>query len=152
MKILKRKEVNKMFKKLIVTGAAAGLLLVSATAAFASSSVYNNASHVSNLVVTVGNTGFNQVNGSSSRHHASSGLIQTGYASASSLAGNVVNTTVDGGHNSSVSNTATGVTNTVVTVANSGVNQVNGGGSIYTGGAGAQAGSFNVVNTTVSGL
>jgi len=140
-----------MFKKLIVTGAAAGLLLVSATAAFASSSVSNYASGVSNLVVTVGNTGFNQVTGSSSRHHASSGSIQTGYASASSLAGNVVNTTVGRGY-TSVSNNASGITNTVVTVANSGVNQVNGGGSIHTGGAGAQAGSFNVVNTTVSGI
>jgi hypothetical protein len=145
--------VNKMIKKLIVTGAAAGLLLVSASAAFANSGVSNYASGVSNLVVTVGNSGFNQVNGSSSRHHTSSGLISTGDAGASSLAGNVVNTTVSGGrHAPSVTNNATDVTNTVVTVANSGVNQVNGGGSLYTGGAGAQAGSFNVVNTTVSGF
>ena len=142
-----------MFKKLVITGAAAGLLLVSAAGAFASSGVTNYATGVSNLVVTVGNSGFNQVNGSSSRHHTSGGLIMTGDAGASSLAGNVVNTTVGGGrHGSSVNNTATGVTNTVVTVANTGVNQVNSGGSIYTGNAGAQAGSFNVVNTTVSGF
>ena len=142
-----------MFKKLLITGAAAGLLLVSATSAFASSSVNNYATGISNLVVTVANTGFNQVNGSSSRHHTSSGLIMTGDAGASSLAGNVVNTTVSGGrHAPSVTNNATGITNTVFTVANTGVNQVNGGGSIGTGNAGAQAASFNVVNTSVSGL
>jgi hypothetical protein len=153
MKILKRKEVNKMFKKLIITGAAAAIMLSAAAGAFASSSVNNHASGISNLVVTVANTGFNQVNGSSSRHHSSSGLIMTGDAGASSLVGNVVNTTVSGGrHAPSVTNNASNVTNTVVTVANTGVNQVNGGGSIGTGNAGAQAGSFNVVNTTVSGL
>jgi len=142
-----------MFKKLIITGAAAGLLLVSAAGAFASSSVTNHATGVSNLVVTVANTGLNQVNGSSSRHHSTAGSITTGDAGAVSLAGNVVNTTVSGGrHAPSVNNTATGVTNTVVTVANTGANQVNGGGSIGTGDAGAGAGSFNVVNTTVSGL
>jgi hypothetical protein len=158
--------VNKMFKKLLITGAAAGLLLVSATGAFANShhsntpttTVTNNATNISNNVVTLSNTGFNQVNGVSSRHHnTSGGLIVTGDAGASTLAVNVVNTNVGGcgcttTGNTTVNNTANHVSNTVWTVSNSGVNQVNGGGSIGTGDAGASSMVGNVVNTNVSGL
>jgi hypothetical protein len=152
-----------MFKKLIITGAAAGLLLISAGGAFAhhnpaplpTTNVNNQASDISNHVLTVANTGFNQVNGVSSKHHTSSGLIVTGDASASTLAANVVNTNVGGcgcstTGNLNVSNNANDVHNTVWTVSNSGVNQVNGGGSIGTGDAGAGSVVGNVVNTNVS--
>ena len=78
-----------MFKKLVVTGAVAGLLLVSAAGAFArSNSVTNNATNVTNNVLTVANTGVNQVNGG--------GSIGTGVAGAQTGAFNVVNTSVAG--------------------------------------------------------
>ena len=79
-----------MLKKLVVTGAAAGLLLVSATAAFASHShgTSNLAADVSNVVTTSASSGSNTVNGG--------GSIGTGNASAGGLGLNVVNTSVAG--------------------------------------------------------
>ena len=160
-----------MFKKLIITGAAAGLLLISAGGALAgghrqpaplpTTNVSNQASDISNNVVTLSNTGFNQVNGATLnkdlKHHDKStgGLIVTGDAGASTLAANVVNTNVGGcgcttAGNLSVNNNANNVQNRVWTVSNSGVNQVNGGGSIGTGDAWTHSVVGNVVNTNVS--
>jgi len=144
-----------MFKKLIVTGAAAGLLLISAGAAFASphSGVTNNASDVKNTVVTTAYTGSNSVTGSSSHHRSTGGSITTGGATALGVGGNLVNTNVGGGsHGSSVSNTANNVSNTVTTTAYSGSNTVTGGGTISTGDASATGVGINVVNTNVSGF
>lgn len=141
-----------MIKKLIITGAAAGLLLVSAASAFATN---NTATDIKNSVTTSVNTGYNTVNGSSHSHHSSSGMIGTGNASAQGVGVNVVNTnvgTTGGHHSSSVSNSAHDVSNTVTTSANTGNNTVNGGGSIGTGDAGASGLGLNVVNTNVSGL
>ncbi len=129
-----------MLKKLIVTGAAAGLLLVSASAAFASVS---NHAHVTNNILTVANSGANLTGG----HHAS---VTTGDATAVANTATVANTNVGGSHHSNTSNHAS-VTNNVGTVANSGLN-FTGGGTVSTGAAGAQSDTLTVVNTNVAGF
>jgi hypothetical protein len=125
-----------MIKKLIVTGAAAGLLLVSATAAFATT----NTAHVNNLSVAVANSGLNFTGGNHSK-------VNTGHATATTNTITVANTDIGRG---SSTNKAT-VNNTSVAVANSGLNFTK-GGSVKTGDAGAQSNTLNVVNTNVSGL
>jgi hypothetical protein len=125
-----------MFKKLVITGAAAGLLLVSAAGAFAS---FNYANHVGNNVHTNANTGGNVVVG------FGHGAIFTGNASALGAGANVVNT--NSGPFSV--NTATNVGNTVTTSANTGKNFVT-GGFVGTGNASAAGFGLNVVNSNVS--
>jgi hypothetical protein len=141
-----------MFKKLIVTGAAAGLLLVSAGGAFA---VYNpwvpaplptttvtNFGSVRNVSVNGANTGLNKSTGFFSS-------VNTGSAAAFQNTSNVVQTTADcgcvAGGNKTVTNFG-GITNLSVNVANTGANL---GGSIHTGGAVAGQVVTNVVNTSV---
>jgi len=124
-----------MFKKLVITGAAAGLLLVSAAGAFADSTNYAT---VHNLTVTAANTGANVTGGFFS-------FVKTGNAHAVSNTATVANTNVGGG---SAYNSAL-VNNTTVTVANSGLNYTT-GGMVSTGNAGARSNTLTVVNTNVS--
>jgi len=124
-----------MFKKLVITGAAAGLLLVSAAGAFAAPTNYGT---VHNLTVTVANSGLNFTGGSNSH-------VRTGNAGAVSNTATVANTNF--GRGSAYNNAA--VDNTTVTVANSGLN-FTGGGRVSTGGAYAESNTLSVVNTNVS--
>jgi len=164
------------FKKIAITAAAAGVMLASAMPAFAhhwSSDDLDldidNDAWVTNRVLTVANTGFNQVNGGGyddgwvdgeslgGGHHG--GVIFTGNATAVGVVSNDVNTNIIdlcgclGDFDDvdiDIDNDAH-VTNGVLTVANTGFNQVNGGGFIGTGDAGAMSAVENVVNTNVVG-
>lgn len=160
------------FKKIAVSAAVAGTLLASALPAFAggdwhrsnrgvSVEIKNDDTTVNNRVLTVSNTGLNEVNGGEgySRYRRSVGSIKTGDAWASSDVYNQVNTsTVDlcgclsdrrGGVKVKIKNDDTDVNNRVLTVSNTGLNVVNGRGSIDTGDAGAESVVANVVNTNM---
>ena len=163
------------FKKLAVTSAAAALLFSSVVPALANYEgrhhngvdidVENHA-RVTNNVLTVANTGFNEVGSNDSfdsssegdhRHHHRGGSINTGDAWAGTSVVNDVNfTQVDlcgcrdlGKVEIDVDNNAH-VNNNVLTVANSGFNYVD-SGRIRTGNAGAEASVVNFVNTTIVG-
>jgi hypothetical protein len=125
-------------RKLLITGAAAGLLLASATAAFAAMPGNFNMAHVNTTTVAVANTGVNFTGG----HHSS---VRTGDAAAVNNTATVANTNV--GRGSSMNNAMVGTT--TVAVANSGLNFTK-GGSVRTGDAGAGNNTLTVVNTNVS--
>jgi len=128
-----------MFKKLIVTGVAAGLLLVSAAGAFAAN---NNSGGVSNTTWTVANTGLNFTGGYSSK-------VRTGNARAVSNTATVANANVGGGS----SNNNASVNNFTVTGANSGLNFTGGASAqVKTGDATAGSNTLTVVNVNVSHL
>ena len=169
------------FKKIAITAAAAGVMLASAMPALGNGGYYGGRSNdlelkienkdttVNNRVLTVANTGLNQVNGGGNHYGNSESLggdgyrsrgrgsINTGDAWASSDVYNQVNTnTVDlcgclfdrrGDVKVEIKNQNTDVNNTVVTVANTGLNQVNGSGRIRTGDAWAMGVVTNIVNT-----
>lgn len=162
------------FKKLAVTGAAAALLLSSVVPAFAYGGHHHNGvdidvenhARVTNNVLTLANTGFNEVSNNDSldsfseedhRDHHRGGSITTGNAWAGASVVNDVNfTQVDlcgcrdlGKVEIDVDNNAH-VNNNVLTVANSGFNYVD-SGRIRTGNAGAEASVVNFVNTTIVG-
>ena len=165
------------FKKIAITAAAAGVMLSAALPALAHSrrggeleiKIENKDTDVTNRVLTVANTGFNQVNGGGNgglgslggggHHSRGGGSIDTGNALAYSDVLNGVNSnTVDlceclsgrrGDVKVEIKNQNTNVTNRVVTVANTGFNQVNGSGEIDTGRAEAGALVTNIVNTNV---
>jgi hypothetical protein len=162
-------------KKLLITGAAAGLLLVSAAGAFARfempktqplpTTYVTSTATLHNNVLTVANTGLNQVNGavqtstlrfeSKKDTKTQPGSIVTGGAGAESDLYNTVNSNTVGcgcstKGNLNVTNTAN-LTNNVLTLSNSGLNQVNGGGKISTGAVSALSDVANVVNTNVVG-
>lgn len=155
------------FKKIAITAAATGAILLSAMPAFAngwhrSSGVsVRNSGEIESTVNTSANTGGNTVNGSRSHHHHSTGgLIVTGDAAASSDVLNQILTSSSCGCNTdgedhrggSVSVRNSGdVESTVNTRANTGRNTVNGGGTVVTGDAGAGALVTNVVDTNVGG-
>lgn len=132
-----------MLKKLIVTGAAAGLLLVSAAAAFAAVPVRPpmpgtvNFANVKTTTVTVANSGLNMA--------GNHGYVVTGAAEAVGNTTTVANTS----HGSNTVNGAT-VGTLSVTVANSGLNGANGNGTVSTGTAYAGSNTLTVVNTSVS--
>jgi hypothetical protein len=146
LKNLYRKEVNKMFKKLIITGAAAGLLLVSATGAFADNHHQSlptvnfnlsNSGSVSNSVSTSSNTGYNSIYGGSVKNSG----ITTGAASAGSSVTTQLNFNQFGcgcvlglngtqNVNFSLGNSGT-VSNVIGTSANSGYNSITVGGSYH---------------------
>lgn len=160
-------------KKLVVTAAAAGVLLASAVPAFAHHSsdwdrrggdveikVENEDTTVKNNVLTASNTGLNRIEGG----RRGSRSIDTGNALAASEVHNTVNTsTVDlcgclsdrrgGDVKVEVENEDTNVTNNVLTVSNTGLNKIEGGRkgsrSIDTGNAGSDGYVTNVVNTNV---
>lgn len=160
-------------KKIAITAAAAGMVLSAAVPALAWGGRHGRSSNdleleienenttVRNNVLTLSNTGFNEVEGGHSRHHRSSGggSINTGNAGATSDVLNQVNTnTVDlcgclgdrrGDVEVEIENEDTDVTNNVLTVSNTGFNEVNGRGRIRTGNAGATGLITNVVNTNV---
>ena len=159
-------------KRIAITAAAAGMVLSAAVPALAwrgysrSSNdleleIENEDTNVRNNVLTVSNTGFNDVEGGRSHHHRSSGggSISTGNAGATSDVFNQVNTnTVDlcgclgdrrGDVEVEIENEDTDVTNNVLTVSNTGFNEVNGRGRIRTGNAGATGLVTNIVNTNV---
>lgn len=165
-------------KKLVITGAAAGLLLVSAAGAFASE--HNSGTTLSNdaslhlKVNTSSNTGFNNLTGGSVKNS----FIWTGDAMSIASVSNVVNSNNSncgcGGkeHQSAslkLSNDAT-LHLTVNTSSNSGYNNLTAtggssrgreeysrggssvaGSNIQTGGAGSQSSVSNVVNSNVVG-
>jgi hypothetical protein len=176
-KNLYREEVNKMFKKLLVTGAAAGLLLVSATGAFAdqgSSITITGNGTVSNIVNTSANTGYNALTGGSVKNSG----ITTGAANSGANLMNQVNfnqfscgCVLGSGGDNALTLKITGsanVGNTVNTSSNTGYNVLSamGGSShhehgsnssgvsgswITTGAAGSSSVVSNVVNTNVFG-
>lgn len=168
-----------MFKKLIVTGATAALLMSSAVGAFASTDPFHffgssadlnisNTGTVTNTVSTSANTGNNYQTAKGSVEGSS---ITTGAASAGAnvmtqlnwnqfdcgcvlgLSGDIHKLDFD------LSNHGT-VTNTIATSANSGGNYQSAGGwwgeveksSITTGAAGASSVIQNVVNTNMFGV
>jgi hypothetical protein len=175
---LYRKEVNKMFKKLLITGAAAGLLLVSAAGAFAdqgSSITITGHGTVYNTVNTSANTGYNGITGGSVKNSG----ITTGAANSGANLMNQVNfnqfscgCVLGSGEDNSltlkIDGTAT-VGNTVNTSSNTGYNVLSAMGGyshehehtsnssgvsgswITTGAAGASSVVSNVVNTNVFG-
>jgi len=143
-----------MFKKLLVTGATAGLLLVSAGGAFAwnpwhpaplpTTNVGNNGS-IYNTSVNVANTGLNLAGGRRSS-------VTTGNAVALQDTYNGIGTVSNCGC-STVGNTTVGnngsVRNLSVNVANTGLNGAFHRGTVNTGGAMAGQDVFNVINTGV---
>ena len=150
-----------MFKKLVITGAAAALMMVSAVPAFAShhsshqslptstTGVVNSGS-INNTSVDVANTGLNYGSSSHSRH--STGGVTTGNAVALQSTDNEINT-VAGCGCSTTGNSATYVSNTgnvsnqSWNVANTGLN---GGSSVHTGNAAAGQDVYNAINTGVT--
>jgi hypothetical protein len=178
---LNGKEVNKMFKKLLITGAAAGLLLVSATGAFADSHgtsiTITGTGTVSNTVNTSSNTGYNvlSVSGGSVKDSG----ITTGAANSGVNLQNQVNFNQfscgcvlgSGSEDNALTLKITGngsVGNMINTSSNTGYNVLSamGGSShhehgsnnsgvsgswITTGAAGASSVVSNVVNTNVFG-
>lgn len=141
-----------MLKKLIGVAAGAGLVLTMAGAAFASSTIWNYA-EVINEILTAANTGGNAIMG----EYVDGGLIETGNAGAATQVTNVVNSNdvdswdceCDGSY---IENWAF-VYNGVGTLANTGENVITGGfvggGAIDSGAAGAASVVTNVVNTNV---
>lgn len=159
-------------KKIAITAAAAGMVLSAAVPALAfgrhgrSSNdleleIENEDTNVRNNVLTVSNTGFNEVDGGRSHHRGSSrgGSISTGNAtSTSDVLNNVNNNNVDlcgclgdrrGDVEVEIENEDTDVTNNVLTVSNTGFNDVDGRGRIRTGDARATGIVTNYVNTNV---
>lgn len=161
------------FKKIAITGAAAALMLASVVPALAYEghrsrggdvelNIQNEDTNVRNRVLTVSNTGLNEVEGGNSRHHSggSTASINTGNAWSSSDVLNDVNSNdVDlcgclsdrrgGDVEVDVENEDTNVSNRVLTVSNSGLNEIEGRGRIRTGNAGSESIVTNVVNTNV---
>lgn len=161
-------------KKIAITAAAAGMVLSAAVPALAwdrggrgrggdlELEIENEDTNVRNNVLTVSNTGFNEVEGGHSRHHGSSrgGSISTGNAtSRSDVLNDVNNNNVDlcgclsdrrgGDVEVEIENEDTDVTNNVLTVSNTGFNRVDGRGRIRTGNATATGVVTNYVNTNV---
>jgi hypothetical protein len=157
-----------MFKKLIITGAAAGLLLISAGGAFAHSrhmpaplptTNVSNVGGIDNTSVNVANSGLNFVSAPKVevKHHdrggsnGSSVSVTTGAAVAVQSTENQINTIAGcgctTGGNTNVGNSGS-VDNLSVNVANTGLNMVS-GGSLGTGAATAGQDVFNVINTGV---
>ena len=140
-----RKEVNKMFKKIVITGASAALLLGMALPAFAHGTV--NKARVHTDVTTIATTGDNSIHGK----YVDGGSIYTSPATARTLVGNLVNTNVNTeGFTVNKARVHTDVT----TAADTGGNSIGGkdvdGGSIYTSSATAGTAVINVVNTNLS--
>ncbi len=145
------------FKKIAITAAVAGTILVSAMPAFANGTRVRNWANVTNNVKTVANTGalsfHNEVEGGDISH--------TGDAFATGVVSNVVNTNNldcgcfdEGGRHLRIRNGAR-VTNNVKTVANTGAmarGDVEGGDISHTGNADAGSMVSNVVNTNNVGL
>jgi hypothetical protein len=125
-------------KKLLITGAAAGLLLVSAAGAFAAGPgpMPSMGGSVSNNIVNSATTGLNTVTGG----FFTGGVIWTGDALATVDATNIVKG--DCG-------CTTKVSNNLLNTASTGLNKVTGGGTIVTGNAGAGVTALNVVVTKV---
>jgi hypothetical protein len=132
-----------MFKKIVITGAAAGLLLMSAVGAFAEDHhqslptqtiTISNTGSVSNTVDTSANTGWNSLSGAS----VSGSSIVTGAASAGSNVQTQLNWNqascgcllgIGTGSNLSFSLVNNGtVGNTVSAEANTGYNSISAGG------------------------
>lgn len=172
------------FKKIAITAAAAGVMLSSAIPALANGryhrssndveiDIENEDTNVRNNVLTVANTGLNEVEGGRGGHHGGpsslgggshggrGGSISTGNATAVSSVSNDVNyNEVDlcdclgdrrGDVELDIENEDTDVTNNVLTVANTGLNGVDGSGRIRTGNAGATGVVSNFVNTNIVG-
>ena len=133
-------------KKLLITGAAAGLLLVSATAAFAATPVPGNNAFVINNVGASSVTGENYT---SATKHGTNKVV-TGNAYSLAGAGTLANTNVGSGN---ASNNAF-VINTVGASSSTGGNNTTASGhgtnTVTTGNAGSTAVALTVVNTNVS--
>jgi hypothetical protein len=169
-----------MFKKLLITGAAAGLLLVSATGAFAdshgSSITITGTGTVSNTVNTSANTGYNVLTGGTVKNSG----ITTGAANSGVNLQNQVNFNQfscgcvlgSGSEDNALTLKITGngsVGNLINTSSNTGYNVLSATGGyshehehgsnssgvsgswITTGAAGASSVVSNVVNTNVFG-
>ena len=137
-----------MFKKLVITGASAALVLGMAIPAFADWSMTINKAHVWNDVATISDTGSNKIDG-----FVVSGTptIVTNTATAKTLDGNLVNTNIN---TSGFTVNKAHVGNVVITQATTGTNEITGGfvggGHISTGQANAGTAVVNVVNTNLS--
>ncbi len=135
-----------MFKKLVIAGASAALLLTTAIPAFGSFTV--NKAHVWNDVTTVSDTGLNEIHG---MVVSGSPTIVTSPAKSGSLVGNLVNTNINT-HGMTINKAYVGTT--VGTQASTGSNEISGGfvssGYINTGSATAGTAVVNVVNTNLS--
>jgi hypothetical protein len=148
-----------MFKKLIITGAAAGLLLVSAAGAFADSHGHqslptttvtiSNSGSVSNNVSASTNTGYNGITGGSVKN---SGITTGAATSGSSVTtqlnfnqfgcGCVLGLGGTGNVVFSLGNSGT-VSNTVGTSANTGYNTIMAGSSHHEGEGGSSNGGVS---------
>ncbi len=139
-----------MFKKLVIAGASAALIMGMAIPAFARddhrSSGTSNHAYVRTTVDTTADTGMNTISGGA----VTSGYINTGTANSHTLVGNLVNTNV----NTSSAHNSAYVKNHVDTGAYTGGNTIAGGyvggGTITTGQANAGTAVVNVVNTNLS--
>lgn len=140
-----------MFKKLVIAGASAALVLGMAVPAIARdrdhhSSGTSNSAYVRTHVNTTADTGLNQINGGA----VNGGSINTSGATSRTLTGHLVNTNLgsDSSRNSAYVRTH------VDTSAYTGENQINGGavngGSINTGSATAGTVVVDVVNTNLN--
>lgn len=131
-----------MFKKLIVTGAAAAMVFGAAAGAFASTHVTNHGD-INNQSWSVANTGLNYAGG----HHSS---VRTGDAASVQFTANGISTSADSSRHSNTTVKNYGnVDNTSVSVANTGLNGAS-HGSVRTGDAFSGQGVVNVVNTSVN--
>ena len=135
-----------MFKKLVIAGASAALIMGMAIPAFAHTVTVNKA-HVWNDVTTISQSGGNEIKGMV----VSGGTIYTAPSKSGSLVGNLVNTNVNT-HGVTINKAHVGTT--VDTEAISGGNTISGGfvsgGYINTGTSTAGTAVVNVVNTNLS--
>jgi len=159
-------------KKLVITGAAAALILGSGVAAFANEHHNNNnggtsvrnTGSINNESWNVANTGLNYVGGSESnnehhrRGHDNGNSVTTGDAVASQSVWNEIDTTSNCGCSTSGRHGSNGgtsvrnsgdVNNLSVNVANTGANYVDGKTSLDTGNAAAGQDVTNIINTSV---
>jgi len=137
-----------MLKKLIVTGAAAGLLLVSASAAFAAFPSFGT----SNMAVVTSNVSASSTTGGNSTSATwGSNKVTTGNAYSKAGAVTLANTNVGGGNTSNGAFVLSNVGAGSSTGGNSTVaSGFFGGNTVTTGNAHSTAGSLTVVNTNLS--
>ena len=116
----------------------------------------SNRARVSNRILTVSNTGLNEIEGK----YVCSGKIRTDRADAYSTVYNDVNYNVVGcegcDYDDVTLRNKASVRNGVLTVANTGLNEISGkmvgGGRIYTGAAYSNGYVDNIVNTNIVGV